>query len=195
MINSIYNSATTIFPLAASIPTALSLAEALQRAQADSAFLSPSTVEELSKDPYLLTTVSSKLSLLFWSGGDLPHRVGCLVASRMPLFSCYGSSEYGAWPLLRQAGPWPEEDWNYFKVHPILNAKFRYRGEGLFELVLPSNPGKKLYLSPFLHFPGLSVYPTRDLFTPHPSKSGFWRYAGRADDIIIFLNGEKTNPL
>lgn len=38
-------------------------------------------------------------------------------------------------------------------------------------------------------------YRTKDLFQPHPSIPDAWCWRARADDIIVFLNGEKTNPV
>ena len=164
---------------------------------ADAAFLAPATIEDISKNPILLEQISSKLELLFWSGGNLPQAAGDAVAARMRLYSCYGSSEYGAWPELREKGKWPKKDWNYFRLHPALSAKFRHRGGDLFELVLPRGHGhgNERLLTPFLHLPDLRAYPTNDLFSPHPEKPDFWHYRGRGDDIIVFLNGEKTNPI
>lgn len=42
---------------------------------------------------------------------------------------------------------------------------------------------------------GLSEYRTKDLFQPHPHVPNAWCWRSRADDIIVFLNGEKTNPV
>ena len=33
-----------------------------------------------------------------------------------------------------------------------------------------------------------------DVFSKHPSKPNLWHYEGRADDMIVFSNGEKFNP-
>jgi len=44
-------------------------------------------------------------------------------------------------------------------------------------------------------FPSLTTYETRDLFTPHPTRSDAWCHQGRIDDVIVFSNGEKTNPI
>lgn len=38
-------------------------------------------------------------------------------------------------------------------------------------------------------------YASGHLFTPHPSKPNLWKWHARADDIIVSLNGEKTNPI
>lgn len=143
---------------------------------------------------------------MFWSGGPLSHAAGSIISRQIPLHTCYGSSEYGAWPelVLRNSSnssvnanhTQSNDSWRYFRLHPDINAKFRHRGNNRFELVLPRDGRRNKYLTPFLHFPNLrSAYHTRDLFEPHPHYNGFWTYIGRADDIVVFSNGEKTNPI
>lgn len=39
---------------------------------------------------------------------------------------------------------------------------------------------------------GVDAFATSDLFTPHPTKAGFWRPYGRADDQIIHSTSEKV---
>lgn len=40
---------------------------------------------------------------------------------------------------------------------------------------------------------GTDAYATGDLLTPHPTKPGYWKVFGRADDQIILSNGEKVS--
>lgn len=47
----------------------------------------------------------------------------------------------------------------------------------------------------FYTFPDLTEYDTQDIFSKVKGKPGFWRYYGRSDDVIVFSNGEKLNPL
>lgn len=47
----------------------------------------------------------------------------------------------------------------------------------------------------FYTFPQAKEYSTKDLFKPHPSLPDHWIYHGRADNIIVFSNGEKLNPV
>jgi thioester reductase-like protein len=47
----------------------------------------------------------------------------------------------------------------------------------------------------FYTFPDLLEWSTRDLYRPHPSRPGHWAYYGRVDNIIVFSNGEKLNPV
>lgn len=53
-------------------------------------------------------------------------------------------------------------------------------------------------MQPCFTVPGmqqLEEYRTKDLFEPHPSIPDLWCWRARSDDIIVFLNGEKTNPI
>jgi thioester reductase-like protein len=47
----------------------------------------------------------------------------------------------------------------------------------------------------FYTFPDLSEYSTGDLYKPHPSLPYHWIHYGRADNVIVFSNGEKLNPV
>ena len=46
----------------------------------------------------------------------------------------------------------------------------------------------------FYTFPEMEEYSNRDLYKPHPTLPDHWIYYGRADNIIVFSNGEKLNP-
>ena len=41
---------------------------------------------------------------------------------------------------------------------------------------------------------GVPGYDTNDVLAPHPTKPGFYKVFGRADDQIMHSTGEKTNP-
>jgi hypothetical protein len=36
-------------------------------------------------------------------------------------------------------------------------------------------------------------FDTNDIWIKHPTKEGLYRHGGRADDITVLSNGEKTN--
>lgn len=69
---------------------------------------------------------------------------------------------------------------------------------GVSELVVKRNKAL-IDTQPCFTIPGLDAlekeYRTKDLFEPHPNIADLWRWRSRADDIIVFLNGEKTNPI
>ena len=94
-----------------------------------------------------------------------------------------------------QSGP---EDWEYFHYNPELKGiEFRPIADGsdTFEQVFVRHPSTDSYHSTWLTFPELKEYPTKDLYTKHPTKPNRWLYVGRDDDIIVLSNGEKLNPL
>lgn len=38
-------------------------------------------------------------------------------------------------------------------------------------------------------------YATSDIFLPHPSREGAYKFVGRLDDTLVMVSGEKTNPV
>ena len=47
----------------------------------------------------------------------------------------------------------------------------------------------------FYTFPDDDEFDTKDIFKRHPSLPNHWLYHGRSDNIIVFSNGEKLNPV
>jgi thioester reductase-like protein len=63
----------------------------------------------------------------------------------------------------------------------------------VFELVIIKNSKTDKYHGISETFPTVHEYRTRDLYAP--STPEWWRYQGRADDLIVLSNGEKINPI
>lgn len=63
----------------------------------------------------------------------------------------------------------------------------------MFELVIVNDSKTNKYHGIFETFPHLQEFRTGDLYSL--SAPGWWRYLGRADDIIVLSNGEKINPI
>lgn len=89
--------------------------------------------------------------------------------------------------------------WQYFVINSKdMGAEFRQVDwdPEIYEMVLchndPKEPGRKAF---FYTFPEKSEWPTGDLFKAHPTLPDHWRYHGRADNLIVFSNGEKLNPV
>lgn len=67
---------------------------------------------------------------------------------------------------------------------------------GIYELaVRRKDPMEPLDQPVFYTFPELTEWSTGDLFRAHPTLKDHWMYHGRADNIIVFSNGEKLNPV
>ena len=98
------------------------------------------------------------------------------------------------YPLYWQPNP---ELWQYF----IFNSDMfgidwrKVEDEHAFEMVIKrkdKDPGCQGF---FYTFPNAKEYDTKDMFKPHPTLEDHWIYHGRSDNIIVFSNGEKLNPV
>lgn len=186
-----------IAPLAGAIPSGEGLVAGLQKAAADVAMIVPSIVQDLGQNPSLLDYCSQNLRAILYCGGDLPQSIGDIVASKVKLVNQFGATELGLIPnLLSSEGRHPA-DWKYIQLHPGLGLEMRHVADDTFELYVVRDEKLAFTQPTFTIFPHTQEYASRDLFVRHPSpsKKDMWKWKARADDIIVFLNGEKTNPV
>ena len=87
------------------------------------------------------------------------------------------------------------EDWPYVCINPVWNGIEMRPVANLFELVYVRNPECEDFQAVFGANPHLTEYPMRDLYSQHPTKPHHWKHEGRKDDIIVFKNGCKFNPI
>ncbi|MCJ1354060.1 MAG: hypothetical protein MMC33_004047 [Icmadophila ericetorum] len=161
----------------------------------DWATLAPLTLETISKNMKLLDDIVPNLKMLTFSGGSLPKVFGDIIATRIKLTSLLGSTESGPLPTMYQHGYDYERDWSYIQIHPTVGAKFDPQPGDVFELVYERSPSAEPHQTVFTFYPDLNEFRTKDLFSRHPSYPEMWTHASRSDDVIVFLNGEKTNPI
>ncbi|ROW08291.1 hypothetical protein VMCG_03193 [Cytospora schulzeri] len=185
-----------IAPAAVGIVTAQALLEALEQTPAEVAFLVPSVVVELAQDPELLARCAKHLELILYAGGDLPQALGDRVAAVIPLRSWWGASECGLPHQLIPPNLSPQ-DWRYMSFHPSVGTSFEKVTDEDYELVIRRDDSLRETQTCFSirGHEDLDHYRTRDLFHAHPTVPDAWCWKARADDIIVFLNGEKTNPI
>jgi nucleoside-diphosphate-sugar epimerase/aryl carrier-like protein len=186
-----------IAPAAVGIVTAHGLVEALAHTPADVAILVPSVVADLAQNPEQLAMCARHLSLILYIGGDLPQAIGDIVARQISLRCWWGASEVGIPHQLVPSGL-GSDDWRYICFHPAVGAVFDPLADGrTYELVIRQDKSLSRTQSTFSirGQENLDEYRTKDLFQPHPTVPNSWCWRGRADDIIVFLNGEKTNPV
>ena len=184
-----------VLPLPGQPPSTDALLEALKYGCFDWAFLLPVIIAELSKDAEALKLVASRLKYLFYTGAALPQAAGEVVSSKIPVFSALGSSECAVLPQLRADDASSLDTWLYVHINPAAGPEFRHHMDDLHQLVIVKSAEQSGAQPVFAMFPHLDEYETRDLFSPHPSLPHLWRHGGRRDDIVVFLNGEKTNPI
>jgi thioester reductase-like protein len=190
-----------VYPVAGIPPTLNSFLEALRSTSFDWTFLSPVVIDEIGRDPKTLEYIAQKLDYLLFSGGSVPQDTGSIVARKMTLLQSLGSSECSAIPLIQSKSTWRTEDWAYLQLHPEANAEFQHRFDDCYELVhlrrqdADARGAGERFQPVFSMFPGTDSFQTKDLFVKHPTSPDLFRHVGRLDDIIVFLNGEKTNPV
>ncbi|KAL4934737.1 hypothetical protein BDV06DRAFT_229586, partial [Aspergillus oleicola] len=155
----------------------------------------PSTEDFLEAVKYGSFTWAFLLPYLFYTGSALPETAGRIVSSKITVYSQLGSSEAGGFPQLRFYNPSFSETTQYHYFNPIIQPQFRHHLDDLYELVILRSSEVPEVQPVFSMFPNLNEWETRDLFSPHPSIPNLWKHRGRRDDIIVFLNGEKTNPV
>lgn len=209
--------------MATAIPTAQGVVDALKQTPAQVAILVPSVVAEIARvslltlsslsysaadqisslqSPELLEFCAKNLETILYIGGDLPQDLGDRVAAKMYLRCLWGATETGIVPQLLPEELLPSSAssrtlWRYIRFHPCVGPYFDEVTDGDYELVIRREEALANTQACFT-VPGLDLddeYRTKDLFERHPTIPELWRWRARADDIITFLNGEKTNPI
>ena len=87
------------------------------------------------------------------------------------------------------------ENWACMEFHPKPGFEFHHVYEDCFEAVIIRNTDVEEEQPIFKLFPELNLWSTKDLFTLHPTISGMWNLKSREDDVIVFGDASKFNPL
>ena len=154
------------------------------------AWYSPSVLVDTARDPTYLENIS-KLDNVSYAGGILPIHVGKAIRARTHLFGTYASTETG---ILPGEMP-PAEDYGYYRYSKRLGHSFRPFARNMYELVHTRDPSLEEYQGVFYTFLDADTYSMRDLYIPHPTRGGWWCSAGRVDDVVIFADAKKLNPI
>lgn len=162
----------------------------IKSAQVTAALLPPSTVNSIGKNPDLLKMLGD-LKYVITGGGAISKAAGDAIINTTALVNILGTTEVGC---LRSLEVDPEE-WAY--IRPSINAgvEFRHVSGDAYEMFIVRDERLKGMQPTFEMFPDLQEFSTHDLFSQHPTKHDHWLYQGRSDDVIVFLNGEKTNAI
>ncbi|KAL4890135.1 hypothetical protein BDV59DRAFT_195244 [Aspergillus ambiguus] len=189
-----YFNCVPVYPPSGSPPSINTLMSTIHKVGMDWALLAPNVVTDMAREQNILHVVARCVKYVIYIGGSIPQAAGDTVSRSVPLYQLLGSSECGLFPLIRLRDEKDREDWNYIQIHPFYGAEFRHQYEDVYELCVVQRAGSFCSPAVFTHFPQDGEYRTKDLFRPHPTKPSMWIHCGRSDDIIVLLNGEKTNP-
>ncbi|KAF7929186.1 uncharacterized protein EAE98_005105 [Botrytis deweyae] len=151
----------------------------------------PSILKDLSETPRYFDGITNRVSFVGFAGGSLSQEIGNKISKTIKVIGYFGSTETAYLPCRISN----VQDWLYYNYSSYLGHEYRPRPDGRHEMIIVRDPKLELYQSIFCTFPQLKEYSTADLYEQHPTKPGYWAHRGRADDIIAFSSGEKTNPI
>ncbi|GAO18266.1 hypothetical protein UVI_02023020 [Ustilaginoidea virens] len=194
LFSPMFHSSIPVYPLPGPPPALHSIVEAVSNTSVDWVLVAPIMLQSMAQDSQALAAVSTRVQHLVYIGGAAPQEAADLVASKLPLYQVFGSSEFGSFPLVYREPLSQGTDWQSVEFHPQAHAQLRHRFGNLHELVLVNNLVHGRPNPVFAVYPHLREYETGDLFAPHPDRPNAWVYESRADDLIVYLTGEKTNP-
>lgn len=152
-------------------------------------YVPPSIIEQWSVEP-LADEQAKSLKFIFYGGGPLSPQVGDKLSQITHVCQLYGSLETGQLQLLVPR----EGEWSWLELNPYEECDMQPAGDGCFELVLHQHPKFRTHRSLWHNFPGVKTWRTGDLFVPHPSKQGLWRFHSRVDDMIVLSSSHKIRP-
>ncbi|EJC99607.1 acetyl-CoA synthetase-like protein [Fomitiporia mediterranea MF3/22] len=173
------------------VPNPVNVFEAALVAETDYLFSPPSFVETWSQVDHYVDELS-KMKGVVYGGGPLAKHAGDHLASRgVNIYQTYASTETAG--LSAFLPEHPGMAWEYFKFLSDRKIRLEPFSENEFRvIVLESDNFKPFSINTKVN--GVDGYASDDLVSPHPTKLGYFKIVGRADDQIIHSNGEKTNP-
>ena len=182
---------SVVFPLPDRPTTAGTVKTLMEIQPLRGVYAPPSLVEQIAAMAGGMELLA-QLEFISYAGGPLARPCGDrLVKHGVKVCTVFGATETGPLKLLI---PQPE-DWAFFEFHPDWHCDMQNIVDGAYELVYHNDQPDSWQHGSFWTMPDLREYRTKDLFKPHPTKPGLWSFHARNDDIIIFSNGEKWNPL
>lgn len=172
--------------------------QVLQKRPVDTVSATPLLLENLSQLPGGIDALRNLKSVMY-AGGPLRQEVADKIAGLgITGINCFGITEVGIVPGLLIKDP---EDMDYFHFNPNYKAVFEPQEDdaGSSELIIRKGEGQEeeeLHKKRGIYWSfGVDEYRTKDLFLPHPTKPGFWKYYGRKDDILVLASAGKINPI
>lgn len=171
-------------------PSGALVAEIMRYQKLCGLFLPPVVAEQLLHEADGLSYFQG-LDVFCYAGGPLSQAAGDAISTVTTVCQFYGSTELGQ---IRQLVP-ERGEWSYMEFHPLSKLEFQHAEDDAYELVVFADSGTKGGAALNHNYPGVAEWRTRDLFRPHPTKKGLWRFYGRRDDIIVLSSGEKFNPV
>ncbi|KAL5119441.1 hypothetical protein ACEQ8H_002711 [Pleosporales sp. CAS-2024a] len=165
--------------------------------------LPPPHAQYLGTNTSVLEKACRKVQNILWAGGTISDAAGKELSARLQTLTPMASTELGVWPCVhrktRENVQTVEDEFQYVSFHPSLNMRFEPTSEdergALYEAILVKNKGEGAWVQPlFKIFTEVEEKSLGDLFTRHAHDAAKWKYAGRSDDMLVFLDTMKFHP-
>ncbi|KAG8624108.1 hypothetical protein KVT40_009084 [Elsinoe batatas] len=157
-------------------------------------------VRYFSSVPYVLQSMEAspeglshlqRMSIVGVGGAALPAEVGDrLIASSIPLISRFGSAECG-FLMSSHRDYTTDKEWQFLRAPPSSGLVFEPQPStpDLHELIIPPTwPHMAKRNRPD------GSFATADLFVPHETIKGAWKYHSRSDSQLTLITGKKIDP-
>lgn len=191
VVNPIFTeSSSVVIGPALKPPSGALMKEVLKHQTVKAVYIPPSIAEQMLLESDALDYFKT-LDFICYTGGPFSPDAGRKLVQVTDLVPLYGSTEAFQTPQLVPS----REDWAYMEWNPNFKHEMKFAEDGAYELVLFADDSTVKRSALNHNLPGTVEWRTRDLFKPHPSRSNLWQYYRRRDDIIVFSNGEKFNPV
>ena len=155
-------------------------------------FLNPGMIVQITQNDRLLESLR-KIETVSFAGGSLPKQAGDIVSRYVALKPIFGSTECSSLPVCPPPSP---SEWEFYRFSPFLNGEFRHFDQDYYELVIVRSQALSIFQAVFYTLDeDAKEFHTRDLFQAHPTRAGMWKHCGRRDDVLVFTDGRKLNPV
>lgn len=171
-------------------PSGFLLSEILKKRPLRAIYIPPFILEQWASDQAALK-LAEDLDFVLFGGGPLAPDIGHKLSHVTDVCQMYGSLELGQIQMLV---PLPGQ-WEYLEPNPYEECDMQLVDDCVYEMVLHQEPKFRTRRSLSHNFPDIKTYRTRDLFVPHESKPGLWRFHSRVDDMIVLSSSHKLRPL
>ncbi|PYI09495.1 acetyl-CoA synthetase-like protein [Aspergillus sclerotiicarbonarius CBS 121057] len=181
--------ATAVMGPSSQPPSGYLLNQICQQRSLRAIYAPPSIIEQWALEPNA-DEQAKGLDFVLYGGGPLAPAIGNRLRQVTDVCQMYGSLEMGQIQMLV-----PQGEWEYLEPNPYEECDMQEAQEGLYEMVLHQDERFRPRRSLSHTFPDVQTWRTRDLFTPHPTKPGLWRFHSRIDDMIVLSSSHKVWPI
>ncbi|OJK01627.1 hypothetical protein ASPACDRAFT_1898720 [Aspergillus aculeatus ATCC 16872] len=189
LLPSFAKTATVVMGPATQPPSGYLLNSIVEQQVLRAIYAPPSIIEQWALEPNAMKKAED-WDFVLYGGGPLAPAIGHRLKHVTDVCQMYGSLEIGQVQMLVS-----QEDWDYLEPNPYEECDMQEVEEGLYEMVFHQEERFRSRRSLSHNFPDVKTWRTRDLFTPHPTKSGLWRFHSRVDDMIVLSTSHKFWPI